>query len=290
MKDAESDNIYPQYNNYLTEDKKISNSAVVNLAMNCLNQALSYRQNIAIADVGCFNGSMLAQLYYQVSPKDRFKMILYGYDRDIGALSDGRKRYPFINFRHLNLPESSIPRCFDLLISSNLLHEVYSHHLPDYGAAETAVLNALQKISSATKEGGTFIVLDGIQPSNSAALAKVSVYDPVVDKNLRTLKKSGYVIPFNYRRFTGNIIELTLRDLGVYLTKYRYLSEAFWDIEKKQIYQFFTLEEWANSLNQLGFSILEVHLKYPDPECGLKIIDPPLQLPASRILLKAVKR
>lgn len=290
MKDIESDKSYSQYNIYLTESEKISNSAVVNLASAHLNQVLSTRQSITIADIGCFNGSMLAQLHSQSSLEDRRKMILYGYDRDVKALSDGRKRYPFINFQYLNLPDTPIPKSFDLLISSNLLHEIYSPHLPNYGAAEDAVLNALQKIASATKKSGTLIILDGVKPDSSAESVKVRVFRPITNENLRTLKESDYIIPFNYRRVKRNMIELTLRDLGIYLTKYKYLNEAFWDIEKKQVYQFFTLEEWLNYLNQFGFSTLEAHLKYPDPECGIKIVEPLLQLPALRILIKAVKR
>lgn len=281
-----------QYYDYLTEIERGKENPVIRFVTELLrNGKYKTKPQIDIADFGCFNGGMLNQIY-QLIPRGMQKRIrLYGYDNDSSVLKIGRKMFSHITFSNLDIRDNPvINQSHDLIIISNILHEVYSTEVKSHSKGIETVLKSLRKIGDTLTPKGDLIFLDGLKPSESQKIVTVTFSDNEQLADLYLLKASNYRSPISFTKNEDGSINISLLDLGTYLTKAKYLHRDFWESEARQIYQYFTFDEYQTILNKCGFRVLQSIPQPPNIGSNLTITNPiGIMLPAKSILIYAQK-
>lgn len=282
--------VTPQYYEYLTEIEKGKENPVINLAVALLNHKPQLQEQINIADFGCFNGAMLDQIYRRLPGGLKTRVKLYGYDNNTAILKEGCKRFPYINFINVDIRNNiNTSQTYKLVILSNILHEVYSA-TDSHDKGEEAVKQSLRIISETLDLGGDLIWLDGLKPNKSKNIVTVVFSDIQRLEDLHLLKRSNYKAPISFTENKDGSINISLLNLGTYLTKAKYLHRDFWGGEAQQTYQYFTLKEYQTLLNKCGFHIMQAIPQPSSPKSGVTIIEPKnMDLPAKSILIHARK-
>ena len=108
--------------------------------------------------------------------------------------------------------------------------------------------------------------------------------------DLYLLKTSNYKVPISFTENKDGSINISLLDLGTYLTKAKYLHRDFWESEAQQIYQYLTLEDYQTMLDKCGFQMVQAIPQPSSTNPKLTIIEPTgIDLPAKSILIHARK-
>ncbi len=288
---SKQNQVASQYYDYLTEIEKGKKNPVINFLVTLLNSnQYQTQKQINIADFGCFNGTMLDQIYRLLPKEVKSRIKLYGYDHDTNMLNEGRKRFPHITLSNVDIKNNiNINQTHGLIILSNILHEVYSE-TDSHDTGIKAVGQSLKIIGKTLDSGGDLIWLDGLKPNDSQRIVTVTFSNNKQLTDLYLLKASNYRLPVSFTKNKDGSINISLLDLGTYLTKAKYLHRDFWESEAQQIYQYLTLDEYITILNKCGFRVLQSIPQAPNIELKLTIIEPlGLDLPAKSILIHAQK-
>lgn len=280
------------YYNYLTEIENGKPNIVIDFAVGIISEALVSKSRISVADIGCFNGGMLNEISKRIGSSDRNRVGFHGYDTNIEMLTEGQSRFPHITFlRHdIALPDE-MPHCYDLVIVSNVLHEVYSGFLPNRTQEGRKMVEAsLSALSEGMNERGLLLLMDGLMPDSPERPTIVRFENNALIKLLKEFALSNFIIPISYEE-EGDGVHISMKDLAAFLTKARYLHRGFWSLESQQVYQYFTREDFELVLQNAGLNIVEFLPQELSPEIGIKIIDPTnVSIPAKNVLILSQKQ
>lgn len=280
------------YHEYLTEIERGKDNLVINYTAEVANSRLAnFAGSINIVDIGSYNGVMLNEIYMRLPEPLRKKIQLYGFDFDDEILEEGRRKHPHINFQHYDITKStSTGTSFDLAILSNILHEVYSGYIGDHKAGTLAVQNALGNVVKMIKEDGFIIFMDGMKPTASDQLVTIDITKDNVRRDLQTFSQSAYVAPISYRLTENGVVKITLEDLAIFLSKAKYMHRGFWEQESRQVYHYFTEEEFRTQIDIAGLKIVDFLPQHFDNTIGIEMVEPyGIRLPAKNTLIFAQK-
>ena len=254
-----------------------------------------------ILDVGC--GTCEAAFEY----KSRYQATdLVGIDYDEAIIAQMREKYPveadWVVADIFNLPEFG--RKFDLVLFFDMLHEIYSFYgrpdrdvarPVDHAAGQQFVIRALENISGLVNPGGGIVITDNVlSPSNGEVQVKC--------KNEAVVEAVKYFVD-NYptRNFSGIIqpngtIRLSEHDLCILLTQYNKVKNkdwTRWNVERLEIHQYMTEEEYRDVFEKLGFS-MHATIETPDYVSeewhnDFEIIGGMDDFPQKRVTLLAIK-
>lgn len=279
------------YKEYLTRklDKGAPN-IVVDTVTKTLEE-LDYSRKIRVAEIGCFTGSLLNRIYLNLPLSKRKKVEFWGLDIDREIIDLASRQRPHIIFKTYDISKSMptvLP--FDIIIISNTLHEVYSDQLPNKGKARNTTKKAIKNVSNLLRPGGYLVLLDGVMPNKPNRIVKVQFLDSRTLKAFISFSESNYITPITYSSINSNTLQMSLASLSAFLTKGRYLKEKYWENEAKQVYQYFTINEFNKILKS---NKLEVKETFPQAvnriEEKILILDSTLEIPYKNILIKARK-
>lgn len=251
------------YINYLSEVGKGKKNAVVDTTIELLLMMHKERSGkIIVGDVGCFNGSMLSII--QTSLPRVFKKIVayHGFDYNKKMLLSGKHLYSYINFHFLDLLKTnSIKTKFELLIVSNILHELYSAADGNKRLGINNVERGLSNLSKMLNKNGYLVLMDGVLPNNYRRVVKVRFRSIRMLKLLDNFSES-YIIKPNVKRLGTTTVKMSLGDLSRFLSKYKYIDKKYWDIESREIYHFYTKKEYLNTLKREKIKVIK-YVRFP---------------------------
>lgn len=280
---------------YLTErmDKGESKNIVIPTAVELIIKHLQNELIVKVLDVGCFNGAMLNQIRLNTPAELRQRVFFTGAEIDESLIEDGRKKYPELGFNKIGLDKTSPDLGqHDIVILSNVLHEVIPN--PNNGIAdvEKAIHTTLDRVSSFMTVRGDLLILDGLRPDNDREETKIcfAASEPYELYKLFADRYSAFKVQVT--DLGGNVIQTRVKDLAAFLTKARYLFEDYWPIESQQIYQYFDTQQFNKALGLLGFTVerfdpqkfTQEHL-----DSMFTSTNPKIEYPAKNVLIVATK-
>lgn len=280
------------YHEYLTEIERGKDNLVIKYTTEAINSRLAnFAGPINIVDIGSYNGAMLNGIYMRLPESLRKKVQLYGFDFEDEILGEGRRKHPHINFQHYDITKpTSNGTSFDLAILSNILHEVYSGHIRDHKAGTLAVQNALGNVVKMIKEGGYIVLMDGMKPTTGDQLVTLDITKDNIRRDLQIFSQNTYVTPISYRLTENGFIKITLEDLAIFLSKAKYMHRGFWDLESRQVYHYFTEEEFRTQMDIASLKIVDFLPQHFDNTIGIEMVEPQgIILPAKNTLIFAQK-
>lgn len=281
------------YYTYLTErmDRGESENIVMPTVVEMITQHLETKADVSVLDMGCFNGAMLNQIWILTPEILRPRVSYIGAEIDEGLVSDGRQRYSGLNFEQADLAESiSHLGLHDIVIISNVLHELIPDDTEDANSIESTVGRAVQKVASITKEGGSLVVLDGLKPEEDEKEIVLSHRSAELRDQYNLFAEEYSAFNVRAEEVGHNETKTRLKDLAAFLTKARYLKKEYWPIERQQLYQFFTREQFIRVIESSRFSVERFEPQTFPQEQTDRIFDsvkPDIEFPAKNVLIVA---
>lgn len=281
------------YYAYLTEkmDRGESKNIVMPTVVGLIIQHLEIKTNASVLDIGCFNGSMLNQIWLLTPKHIRLRVRYVGAEIDKSLISDGRGRYPDLNFEQVDLRGSvSHLGLHDIVIVSNVLHEVIPDQIEYVSGAERAVSDTLHKIATLTKIGGNFVVFDGLRPDNDNEQIFINHKTSNSCQHYKVFAEQYTAFKIEAEKVGENQTKTRVKDLAAFLTKARYLHKAYWQIESNQLYQFLTREQFYREIEMSGFSVERFEpQEFPQERMDemFSSITPQIEYPAKNVLIVA---
>lgn len=281
-----------EYFNYLNEIGNGKQSIVIDNTIVLLESLAESYNKLSVADFGCFNGIMLATIYKNLSDNLKRNVSLTGFDSDKTAIRLGRSKFPFIKFvLHDLIQVKKQDIQYDVVISSNVLHEIYSSELPNKTQANKKVKLAFLNICKLLKDGGYLVFMDGLLPNNFNKIIKIKFIDQNLEKSFYKFAKRYRITDIHYTKNSRGHITISIKDLTMFLTKYRYLEKSFWTSESKQIYAYYTREDFEKLFHNAE---LEIKNFWPQPipitenlVKKIKFLNQPI--PSKNVLIQAQK-
>jgi len=282
------------YANYLNEIGNGKPNLVIDSVITLITKKyFNNKHRTSVADFGCFDGTMLNAIYKSLPREVQRRVLLTGFDNNRSVLDIGADKFPHIKFSYIDFLSPGITsEKFDIVILSNVLHEIYSQRLPDENQAKDDVVKAFDHIERAVREEGFIVFMDGLLPDKSEIEVELEFYNREVNRNFHTMAdKADYFLPIHYSNISSNKIITSLKDLSLFLTKYRYLNRPFWNIESQQVYPYFTQDELDQLFRNVGLRLCQF---LPQPVPGVKkivsIIKPSgISIPYKNVLIVAQK-
>jgi ubiquinone/menaquinone biosynthesis C-methylase UbiE len=213
----------------------------------------------SILDLGCGIGSWTSLL------ADRFpSALIVGLDGSRYLLEElkSRRMKPNILLIRAEAPILPLrPKCFDLVLAVQVLHEIY------HFKGERELLATINHTHKILREGGVFIVLDHRNPGETPICARLS-------RNL--LRKLRYFeLRFKPRRISFETLDdewvrMSMRDFYDFVTKIWALETGLEEEEMNETHTPFTEYEFARLCRKAGFEInytssitpIDSHLKH----------------------------
>lgn len=286
------------YCTYLTRrlDKGISKNPVVKEVEKLIQKTLRKKSIIHIADIGCFSGSLINRIYKNLPTKFRKQVRLTGVDNNKESLVKGKENYQEITFvigdllRGIPLIEQ-----YDIVILSNVLHEIYSEKIQKKSSpliAANTLKSAVQRAVGLLNRDGYLVILEGIKPSFLSSVIVIEFTTSLGLEKFFKFAKEYNAAPIKIEKLPDKKIKTNLGSLAAFLTKVRYLNESYWKQESLELYQFFTAEDFKRILRDEKMKIVKFELqKFSKAEIRkqIKSIKPDVQIPAKNALIVAKK-
>jgi len=282
------------YFKYLTErlDSGESKNIVVPTAVNIICKKLKFQKKIKVLDIGCFSGAMLNRIRLNLPDGFKNRVSFIGVDKDKKVLMMGVNRYQNIIFISSDF-EKDIPLVsqYDIIIFSNVLHEISSKAKSNKNRKN--IVNALiKKIRGLLCTDGNLVILDGLKPKRSNRNVVVKFATSTSCNRYKLFARRYNAIPIQAERISKNKIKTKIGHLAAFLTKARYLNKEYWKNESKQLYQYFTVDEFEELIAANKMVVEKIEPQMFSKNQINKIIDsvdPKIELPAKNILIVAKK-
>lgn len=281
---------------YLTQrlDKGKSKNPVVKEAEKRIKEILERKSTIHIADIGCFSGSVINRIYENLPIKLRNRVRLIGVDGNRETLAKGGESYPAITFAVGDLlSEIPLIEQYDIVILSNVLHEVYSREnqetqnaLDGRKAVKFAIRNAIRLLN----KDGYLVILDGIKPPLSSKNIVVKFASGLVLEKYLDFAKRYKALSIKAKRLSDKKIKTNLSSLAAFVTKAWYLNESYWKQESLELYQYFTAKDFEKVLMAERVEIVKFELQNfskMEIEKQIESITPNVEVPAKNVLIVA---
>lgn len=279
------------YFDYLTKrlDSGESNNIAVLETIKIIKKKLKKKELIKVLDVGCFSGAMLNRILNGLSKSERNQIKAIGLDFDKEVMEKGSSKYQDIIYIYSQI-EKNIPLIeqFDIILISNVLHEIALNE--DMSSKIKKIKSVFSNIVNLVKENGNIIVLDGCKPDNNN----------LITINFQNKKDQDLFIEFSKKykvlKVKCNISKpgITTNEISLtaFLTKARYLNQDYWESESKQLYQYFSENDFLKMFKKNNLKVIKNEPQYFTEESLKSIfknIKPNIQKPAKNILIIAEK-
>lgn len=288
---------------YLLQRKKslelgLSKSLTIPYAINYLNQADSQSNVPTIIDFGCSDGTVLNHINKAFSDK---VLQIVGMDFNPSVLKKAKRDHPKFNFHSLDIVDggaNNYRNMADVALLINTLHEIFSLYSyngnfnPEKGYI--AIDKAIKNITSTIKPGGIFILFDGVESySDLSNKVTLELKNKKVETKLLLFQKEYKPYPINIKRVGKLQYEMSLKAFTRFITKYRFLGNIVWDLEREESYQYFNKFEFRQLFEKNNLQIEAINLI--SPNLGkwtdiVKILDPKITFPYEHILLIGKKK
>jgi cyclopropane fatty-acyl-phospholipid synthase-like methyltransferase len=142
--------------------------------INVIDKKYSQKKNMKILDLGCGDGYTLNYIFEKYSSRFN-KNNLFGIDKNAEILAVAENKYPNATYMNLDLRDDwdRYFEEFDIVISINSMHEVYSSVLEKnkkmkttleaINIGKTEIEQQYCKIGSILNSNGYFIFFDGVE-------------------------------------------------------------------------------------------------------------------------------
>lgn len=289
--------------------KKRGKSIVVPNALYCIDRLLEIKKGkskVRILDLGCGAGNLL-QLIDKISKnsgfRDRLELIGVDYDEElISEAKDNNNsniKYLVRDLRHDTF--GSLKGKFDLIFCINTLHEIYTS-LVRKNPSKIRVKSSKEKLESLIhlysellSKKGSLMIYDGIGVDNAKRDKKIrfiikdkslfNYFDKFIDEyRAKKLK---------YKKISSKIFEMKYEDFTSFISTFKYLNSKLWPIESREIYQYFSLEEFKCVFKKSSLSLEAVSVMNNDIGAwsqAVEIVSKDLDLPYKSVLLVGSKQ
>lgn len=287
------------YYNYLVNklDRGLSGNPAIEETGKIIKKIGKNGGIVSILDIGCFSGSLINRLYNNL-PKDlKNRLRLVGLDTYNDALKRGVKNYPQITFIKGNLLEDlPLVKQYDIIILSNVLHEIFSDTVKktkNYTSTKRKIKKSLDQVIDILNKGGYLIILDGVKPPAATKKIVISFKTKAIFNKFIKFSQEYKAKSIEFQRLSHQSILTETASLAAFLTKSRYLDKTYWEKESEELYQYFTINEFKQLLQQEEIKIIKIKRnKFTKREIKEKIISirPDIEIPAKNILIVAQKK
>lgn len=234
-------------------------------------------QKVKLADFGCGEGEILKILRTQFNSD---QVELWGFDYNQSIIEEQQAANNGINFVHLDLLTGDLKEhseYFDIVFTVNTLHEVYSFssgHSLNTAKARSEIVEVIGKISSCLRPEGEFILYDGVM-SDYGTRDNIRI-------QFKDLETEGYFLKFmseyhvaeTYSMRLGNSkYQMTPQTFVYFISKLRFIGGITWELEKEEIYNYFTKEQFVNALSIFKIYVNSIDLLSPRQKEWQKHID-----------------
>lgn len=279
------------YFNYLNEVGEGKKNIVIDKTVEVVSNKLIKQEKVTIADIGCYNGVMLNVIYKIIPEALRKKIELYGYDYDRKILEKGSEKFPQIKFIYNDLTKPfKDTRKYDVVIVSNVLHEIYSNLLPNNFEAERAVSETLKRIIGKINKNGFLVFMDGLFPEKQNTMVNILIESDELVRKLKIFSEN-FLINFTFEKISYKEIRISLKNLSMFLSKFKYMERSYWPLESKQVYQYFDSTCFRRLFKSQKMNVVEeIIQENASVQNMIKIIRPSeLQLPPKNALFVCQK-
>jgi SAM-dependent methyltransferase len=209
-----------------------------------------------IVDKGCGTGSLLVELAKRFPSSrlvgvDLSREFLRRCDENTYASED-------VDFVAANIIERNVEAgSATTIIYSSVMHEVHSYTGYDPRQIDRALANAFDEL----EPGGRVLVRDGVSPAK--ATWRLRLLDAATRETF-----SRFAVEFRhgrgvaFERLSQDVVQLSSHDANEFLCKKDY--QANWHIEVHEEFGVWTVPEWKQALERVGFLPLHLH-EYVNP-------------------------
>lgn len=295
LNNMEIDNQKSAYERYLTErlDSGESKNIAIETTADLIRERVAVAGKCLLLDIGCFSGAMLNRIRAELTPEAQALTTFVGADIDAEILEIGRKKYQGLDLREVDLtgPIEQLGN-YDIVILANIIHETFpAGQQLEATDTEAIVKQILDKVSEILSKGGKLVILDGLKPKSEEKLLVVNFANLHSMSRFMEFSQEYKAFPVQVETY-GEVVVTRVKDLAAFLTKARYLHEAYWAIETTQNYQYFSEEQFRDTLQKCGFAIDRLEPQKFAGEFLSNIIEsifPSIEYPAKNVLIVARK-
>lgn len=293
---------------YLSLRKKsltvgLTKARVIPYVLNYIRNIIAKPKEIpAIADFGCSEGLMLGrikEIFDETHPT--YPIDYYGFDYNKSLIENASKANSGIKFRQADLTKSNslkkYSNRFDVVIVVNTLHEIFSFYsfngTFDEKKGKRYLLKSLKTIIETLKPGGKLIIFDGVEHSarlNKQITIKLQSKEAILA--LKKFQKNYKPIKVKLDWISKNTAKIDIKTFTRFITKTIFLNTPVWKMEQEEMYQYFTTQEYEDTLNKLGLTIEARDLLSPNLKTWhsfAKIEDSGISYPNEHILIVGSK-
>lgn len=203
----------------------------------------------AIAEMGCGNGTVL-ELLSQNFPDSK----IVGVDiSDTMLEMAGKREYTNGN---VDIKKGDATQkifddaSLDTIVFCSIMHEIYTYNGYDRKKVEQTLKNAAKML----KNNGRIIIRDGVMCENDIVYMKFR--NKKTEEKFRRFAEEFGPHKIRYHEEKG-MVRLARNDAREFMSKYMY--GANWDIEVKEQFGFYNLEQYRQVLEKHGFRIIEAY-------------------------------
>lgn len=259
-------------------------------------------KEIRILDIGCGDGYALN--YLKKNCNDLQVENLWGLDKNCDVLDKAKSKYGIKNLLcvDLNKSWSIIPLQFDIVFSINTFHEVFSEIIRSDEAGVDLIEKGKKKIKEIIKilsnhinPNGYLILFDGVESDSPESLVRFKLVSEFAENAFIKFCKEYKAISINCQCELINRNKsymLTLREFTRFITKFKWINSELWDIEKLESYQYFTNQEFIETIQSCDLNVFLNDKFISDIDLwrqNISIIDKNINYPWEHILITAKK-
>ena len=256
----------------------------------------------AVLDIGCGTSAIAMALRNQMKAARLVFM-----DYDAGVIDTMRRDVGDDSVEYKVADIFALEHCddrFDLVLLLDMIHEVYSFYgRPvrrmdceiDHDTGQRAVREALRQVAQLVKPGGGIVITDNVLPQRDGPLTvhiRTAAASLAVRRFLTDYPSRRIGVTWRDER----TLDIGAFDFTILLTQYNKIKasqEDRWNVEKFEIHQYMTVEEFRAMFHALGFTL---HALVGTPKGAaeewredFQVLEGTTALPDKRISLIAVK-
>lgn len=257
---------------------------------------------LRLLELGCGEGQVIGTLldaHSQVcSTKDSL-----GVDYNPLFLAQCHRDYPNLRCIRGNFSDPALLAGlgkFDLVLLVNTLHEVFSDAFSpvldeiDIPLARRRVDQTLSMTADFLLPGSWLVLFDGLEPGGDIdRVIQIHFRDALIRHDFEMFVRQFRPLHITFKQLGDPLsVELSTRDFTRFITKSIFLRKGLWESERLQSYQYFTEEDYRQSLARLGLDISILQTLTVNEEKWRALVDiitPGVSFPEEHILILAKK-
>ncbi|NQU65143.1 MAG: class I SAM-dependent methyltransferase [SAR324 cluster bacterium] len=255
----------------------------------------------SLIDIGCGTCETVFKYHKLLNAQS---VTCIDYNSEIVASMKEKHADMEVNWLVEDIIDLSLSQDYDLVFLLDMIHEIYSFYgrpnrdqnLPiDHAHGQDFVRKALTNVAGLVRSGGGIILTDNmLSPENN--IVSLRCRTEKVKHALEELQKTYPSRKFTFELNENGLFSLSSHDLCILLTQYNKLKSGDHDrfaVERLEIHQYMTLQEYDDLFSSLGF---QIYTETGTPKSTLtewnedfEIISGLTEFPDKRITLLAVR-